>query len=54
MVSNQTAFPSTVHKPERKEREKERERKIKERLLHFDLAMHCVFMGPYIREDEKE
>lgn len=26
----------------------ERER---ERLFHFDLAMHCIFMGPYIHEE---
>ena len=41
MVSNQTAFPSTVL-----QRERERE----ERETVWYLAMHCFFMGPFIRE----
>ena len=48
MVSNQTAFPSTIFMKRERERERERER----RLFYFNLAMHSFFMGPYIRGKE--
>ena len=49
MVSNQTAFPSTIFM--KREREREREKRER-RLFYFDLAMHSFFMGPYIRGKE--
>ena len=50
VVSNQTAFPSTVHSQRERGREREREEE-REKLFDFDMAMHCFSWGPYIREE---
>lgn len=52
MVSNQTAFPATIH--ERRERQTERGER-RRWLIDFDLAMHCFLhgMGLYIRGEEE-
>lgn len=55
VVSNQTAFPSTVHSQREREKGREIERQREREKLLLILIWPCiVFMGPfYIREEEE-